>query len=84
MGTYLTVSWTFLAAPNLCDHATLLLLRQHGPDIYTRVAECRNYIVKRIAHRRIHRDLKLFPTDGPLEYIAIEILGPLHRTAAGF
>ena len=49
-------------------------------DVHWYVHACRPCAKKRIKFRKTKRLMKLFPATTPLEFIAIDILGPLPRT----
>jgi hypothetical protein len=53
------------------------------PDIYHYVKKCYQCTKENSDLVKRHKALKLFPADGPLEFIAIDILGPLTKTKAG-
>jgi transposase InsO family protein len=52
-------------------------------DIYETVRQCDLCARNRIAEKRRTNPLKLFPPGGPLESVAMDILGPLPRTKHG-
>jgi Integrase zinc binding domain len=52
-------------------------------DVYETVRMCDVCARNRIAEKRKTNPLKLFPAKGPLESIAMDILGPLPRTKHG-
>jgi hypothetical protein len=52
-------------------------------DVYQFVASCEQCLQERLALRRPHGNMTLIPAHEPLEYVAIEILGPLPRTKKG-
>jgi transposase InsO family protein len=52
-------------------------------DVYETVRKCDACARNRIAERRHTNFLQIFPAKGPLESVAIEILGPLPRTKHG-
>jgi transposase InsO family protein len=52
-------------------------------DVYETVRQCEACARNRISERRHTNFLKLFPAKGPLESVAMDILGPLPRTKDG-
>jgi transposase InsO family protein len=52
-------------------------------DVYQVVAQCDQCLQERLALRRPQGDMTLFPAHEPLDYVAIDILGPLPRTKKG-
>ena len=52
-------------------------------DVYETVRNCDVCARNRIAEKRKTNPLKLFPAKGPLESVAMDILGPLPRTKHG-
>jgi Integrase zinc binding domain len=52
-------------------------------DVYQVVAQCDKCLQERLALRRPQGDMTLFPAHEPLDYVAIDILGPLPRTKKG-
>jgi transposase InsO family protein len=52
-------------------------------DVYKTVRQCDACARNRISERRHTNRLQLFPAKGPLESVAIDILGPLPRTKHG-
>ena len=52
-------------------------------DAVTTVKNCVSCARNRVKLRRNSHTLKLFPASGPLEFVAIDILGPLIRTSRG-
>ena len=50
-------------------------------DCYNTVRSCTKCARDRVRHRQHARFLKLFPPERPLQYVAIDILGPLPMTA---
>ena len=52
-------------------------------DAYATVRRCSDCAKARIKLRKHNAKLKTFPPMGPLEFIAIEILGELPRTPRG-
>ena len=52
-------------------------------DVFNTVRQCSSCAKERLSLRRHSRFLKLFPAERPLEYVAIDILGPLPRTQSG-
>ena len=52
-------------------------------DVFNTVRQCSSCAKERLSLRRHSRFLKLFPAERPLEYVAINILGPLPRTQSG-
>jgi hypothetical protein len=45
-------------------------------DVYETVHQCESCARNRIAEKRRSNPLKLFPPGGPLESVAMDILGP--------
>jgi transposase InsO family protein len=52
-------------------------------DVYETVLQCDTCARNRISERTHTNKLKLFPAKGPLESVAMDILGPLPRTKHG-
>jgi Integrase core domain len=52
-------------------------------DVYQVVAQCDQRLQERLALRRSQGDMTLFPAHEPLDYVALDILGPLPRTKKG-
>jgi hypothetical protein len=52
-------------------------------DVYETVRKCDASARNRISERRHTNFLQLFPAKGPLESVAMDILGPLPRTKHG-
>jgi transposase InsO family protein len=52
-------------------------------DIYETVRQCDACARNRISERKHTKKLQLFPAKGPLESVAMDILGPLPRTKHG-
>ena len=53
-------------------------------DVYNTVRNCVHCAKQRVTLRKHANFLKLFPANHPNEYVAIDILGPLPRTRAGY
>lgn len=53
-------------------------------DIFQTPRHCRSFIAVRGALRRDSSRLKLFPSSGPLEFVPVDILGPLPKAADGY
>jgi Integrase zinc binding domain len=51
--------------------------------VYETVRQCDVCARNRIAEKRKKNPLRLFPAKGPLESVAMDILGPLPRTKQG-
>jgi Integrase zinc binding domain len=52
-------------------------------DVYETVLQCDIFARNRISEKMKTNPLKLFPANGPLEFVAMDILGPLPRTKHG-
>jgi Integrase core domain/Integrase zinc binding domain len=52
-------------------------------DVYETVRQCDLCARNRISEKRKTNPLKLFPANGPLKSVAVDILGPLPRTKHG-
>ena len=52
-------------------------------DVYNNVRHCTSCAKERISLRKHASYLSLFPAQNPLEFVAIDILGPLPRTSNG-
>ena len=52
-------------------------------DVYNTVRQCSSCAKERIALRKHSSFLRLFPAQKPLEFVAIDILGPLPRSSSG-
>jgi hypothetical protein len=52
-------------------------------EVYETVLQCDLCTRNRISEKRKTNPLKLFPANGPLESVAMDILGPLPRTKHG-
>jgi hypothetical protein len=52
-------------------------------DIADTVRQCVTYAKNQIKERKRTSFLKLFPASGPLEYVDLDILGPLPKTEHG-
>jgi transposase InsO family protein len=52
-------------------------------EAYEVVKRCTECIQEQLASRPVRTQLKLFPSSGPLEFVAIDILGPLPKTNQG-
>jgi Integrase zinc binding domain len=52
-------------------------------DVYETVRKCDIFTRNRISEKRKTNLLKLFPANGPLESVDMDILGPLPRTKHG-
>jgi hypothetical protein len=52
-------------------------------DVYQVVASCEQCLQERLALRRPHGNMTLFPAHEPLEYVAIDILGHLPLSKKG-
>ena len=52
-------------------------------DVYNTVRQCSSCAKERIALRKHSSFLHLFPAQKPLEFVAIDILGPLPRSSSG-
>eukprot|EP00171_Calliarthron_tuberculosum_P008749 IDg8749t1 len=53
-------------------------------DCYTHVRNCEECARERIKLRRYANPLRLFPPKGPLQDVAIDLLGPLQKSARGY
>lgn len=51
-------------------------------DVYRTVTGCQECVQNNPSEER-RRPIQLFPTGGPLEFIAMEILGPFQKTLNG-
>lgn len=54
-----------------------------GLDVYNTVRQCVSCAKERISLRKHSSLLKLFPATRPLEFVSIDILGPLPRSSGG-
>lgn len=52
-------------------------------DVYETIRQCDHCARNRITEKRHTNPLRLFPANGPLESVAMDILGPLPRTKHG-
>jgi hypothetical protein len=52
-------------------------------DVYQVAAKCKQCLQERLALRRPPGNMTLFPAQKPLDYVAINILGPLPKTKKG-
>lgn len=52
-------------------------------DVYEYVIICTSYVKNRGKQYVYAKHLKLFPPSGPLEFVAMDIIGPLPRTIHG-
>lgn len=52
-------------------------------DVYATVRMCTSCAKERVTLRKHKSFMKLFPATAPLEFVAIDILGPLRKTASG-
>lgn len=52
-------------------------------DVYGTVRVCTSCSKERVTLRKHKSFMKLFPATAPLEFVAVDILGPLRRTASG-
>jgi hypothetical protein len=57
--------------------------RKKIEDIYETVRQCEDCARNRFSERKDTNKLQLFPAKGPLESVAMDILGPLPRTKHG-
>ena len=53
-------------------------------DVFNTVRQCSACAKERLSLRKHSKFLKLFPAQRPLEFVAIDILGPLPRTKNGY
>lgn len=51
-------------------------------EVYKKVGTCHECAIKRDGLKRKHH-LKLLPASGPLEFVAMNILGPLAKETSG-
>ena len=52
-------------------------------DVFSHVRNCASCAATRGTQVRHQKDLKLFPAAGPLDFVAMDLLGPLPKTAHG-
>jgi hypothetical protein len=52
-------------------------------DVYQYVKQCHECTKENSDLFKRHKALRLFPAAGPLDFVAIDLLGPLTRTKAG-
>jgi hypothetical protein len=52
-------------------------------DCFETAKNCLACAKERISLSQRRKDIVLFPAEGPLEYVAIDILGPLPKTREG-
>ncbi|CDF40971.1 unnamed protein product [Chondrus crispus] len=52
-------------------------------NVYSTVRNCQSCSATRSTIVRHQKDIKLFPAAGPLEFVAMDLLGPLPKTAHG-
>ena len=55
-----------------------------GVDVYTTARQCSSCARENVKLRKHASSMKLFPAAKPLEFLAIDLLGPLPRTPKGF
>lgn len=53
-------------------------------DVFMTIRDCVSYVRSRGAVQRFQEFMKLFPVRGPLEFIAMDIIGPLKKTSRVF
>ncbi|CAN8064065.1 unnamed protein product [Agarophyton chilense] len=53
-------------------------------DVYTFVGQCESCVRTRGGIRKHRKYLMLFPAAGPLEFVAIDLIGPLSKNKNGY
>lgn len=68
---------------NVRYFATELLLTHMANDVHNVVRRCRSCASNRGTIYSHHKHMQLFPANGPIEFVSIDILGPLPKTTKG-